>query len=76
MREMPACPNCSSDKVRRGGMAIWLVYLALIALAIPAVLIFELNATIVAGIMVTVVVIAHLVFNLRVCLDCGTQWKS
>lgn len=70
------CPNCDSDRIRRGGMAIWLTYVALIALAIPAVLIFELNAAIVAGIMIAVIVLAHIVFNLRVCLDCGTQWKG
>jgi predicted lysophospholipase L1 biosynthesis ABC-type transport system permease subunit len=70
-----ACPNCSSDRIRRGGMAIWLTYIALIIFAIVAVLIFKLNAAIVAGIMIAVVVIAHLVFNQRVCLDCGTQWS-
>jgi len=73
---MTACPNCQSEKIRRGGTAIWLTYVTLIVLAIPAVLIFELNAAIVAGVMITVIVIAHLVFNLRVCLDCGTQWKG
>ena len=41
---------------------------------IPAVLVFHLNAAIVAGIMIAVIVIAHLVFNQRVCLDCGHQW--
>ena len=30
----------------------------------------------VAGVMIAVIVIAHLVFNLRVCLDCGTQWRG
>lgn len=56
-------------------MAIWLVYVTLVAVAIPATLVFELNAAIVALIMIAVIVIAHLVFNLRVCLDCGHQWK-
>jgi hypothetical protein len=70
------CPNCDSEKIRRGGMTIWLIYVALIALAIPAVVVFKLNAAIVAGIMIMVIVLAHIVFNLRVCLDCGTQWKS
>ena len=73
---MPACPSCNSDSIRRGGMAIWLTYVALIALAIPAVLAFRLNAAIVAGVMIAVVVLAHLVFNQRVCLDCGHQWKA
>jgi hypothetical protein len=73
---MTACPNCQSEKIRRGGMAIWLIYVTLIVFAIPAVLIFELNAAIVAGVMIAVIVIAHIVFNLRVCLDCGTQWKG
>jgi hypothetical protein len=76
MPPMVTCPNCSSERVRRGGMAIWLVYVALIALAIPATLVFKLNAAIVAGIMIAVVVIAHLVFNLRVCVQCGTQWRG
>ena len=71
-----ACPNCNSEKIRRGGMAIWIVYIVLIALAVPATLIFHLNAAIVAGIMIAVAVIAHLVFELRVCLDCGHQWRG
>lgn len=70
------CPNCQSDKTRRGGMAIWTVYLVLVALVLPAVLIFELNAAIVAGAMIAVIVIAHLVINQRVCVDCGHQWKG
>lgn len=57
-------------------MAIWLTYVALIALAIPAVLAFRLNAAIVAGVMIAVVALAHLVFNQRVCVDCGHQWKA
>jgi uncharacterized membrane protein len=70
------CPNCNSDKTRRGGTTVWLVYVALIALALPAVLVFKLNAAIVGGVMVAVIVIAHLVLNQRVCLDCGHQWKG
>jgi hypothetical protein len=72
---MRSCPSCNSDKIRRGGMAIWLTYMALIAFAIVATLVFHLNAAIVGGIMIAVVVIAHLVFNQRVCLDCGHQWR-
>ena len=72
---MRTCPSCDSEKIRRGGMTIWLVYLALIAFAIVATLVFHLNAAIVAGIMITIVVIAHIVFNQRVCLDCGHQWR-
>jgi len=70
------CPNCQSDRTRRGGMAIWIVYLILVALAIPAVLAFELNAAIVAGVMITVIVLAHLLIGQRVCVDCGHQWKG
>lgn len=70
------CPNCQSDKTRRGGMAIWTIYLVLVALAVPAVLVFELNAAIVAGAMLAAIVIAHLVINQRVCVDCGHQWKG
>ena len=70
------CPNCGSEKTRRGGTSIWIVYLILIALAIPAVLVFELNAAIVAGIMIAAIVITHLVIGQRVCVDCGHQWKG
>ncbi len=73
---MVTCPDCGSEKVRRGGNTIWLVYVVLIALALPAVLIFKLNAAIVAGIMIAVIAIAHLLLNQRVCLDCGHQWKG
>jgi hypothetical protein len=73
---MRSCPSCDSEKIRRGGMTIWLVYVVLIALAIPAVLIFHLDAVIVAGIMIAVVVLAHLIFNQHVCLDCGHQWRG
>jgi hypothetical protein len=69
------CPNCGSDKTRRGGRTIWTVYLVLIVLALVAVLVFELNAALVAGVMVAVVVIAHLVIGQRVCVDCGHQWQ-
>jgi hypothetical protein len=71
-----ACPSCNSETIRRGGMTIWLIYVALIVIAIPATLIFQLNAAIVALIMIAIIVLAHLVFNQRVCLDCGHQWKG
>ncbi len=70
------CPNCNSDRTRRGGNKTWIVYLALIALALPAVLVFKLNAALVAGVMIAVIVVAHLVLNERVCVDCGHQWRS
>ncbi|HEX6084981.1 MAG TPA: hypothetical protein VF266_10685 [Thermoanaerobaculia bacterium] len=70
------CPNCQSDRTRRGGMAIWTVYLVLVALAVPAVLVFHLNAAIVAGVMLAAIVLAHLVIGQRVCVDCGHQWKG
>ena len=70
------CPNCQSERTRRGGARIWTVYLVLIALAIPAVLIFELNAALVAGVMIAVIVIAHLVIGQRVCVECGYQWRG
>jgi hypothetical protein len=69
------CPNCNSDRVRRGGTATWMIYLLLIAAAVPAVMLFELNAALVAGVMIVAVVLTHLVLNGRVCLDCGHQWK-
>jgi ribosomal protein L37AE/L43A len=73
---MKSCPNCQSERTRRGGTAIWMVYLVLIALALPAVLVFKLNAAIVAGVMIAAVVAAHLVIGQRVCVDCGSQWKG
>lgn len=56
-------------------MVIWMIDLAMIAAAIPLVLIWELNAAIVGGVMIAVIVLAHLVFNQRACLDCGAQWR-
>ena len=70
------CPNCGSDHTRRGGARIWGIYLLLIALGVPAVVIFQMNAGIVAAIMIVAVVLAHLVLNQRVCLDCGNEWKG
>jgi len=70
------CPNCGSDHTRRGGNAIWGVYLLLIAIGVPAVVVFHLHAGIVGGIMLAIILIAHLVFDTRVCLDCGHQWKG
>ncbi len=73
---MTTCPNCGSDKTRRGGPLLWIVYLVLIALAIPAVLVLELNAALVAAVMIAVIVVAHLIVGQRVCLDCGHHWRS
>jgi hypothetical protein len=72
---MSTCPNCRSDRTRRGGYAIWSVYLILVALAIPAVVHFRLNAALVGGVMLAVIVLSHLTLDERVCLDCGTQWR-
>jgi hypothetical protein len=71
-----SCPNCGSDRTKRGGPLLWIVYVVLIALAIPAVLVFELNAAIVAGIMIAIVVLANLVLGQRVCVDCGHHWRN
>jgi hypothetical protein len=70
------CPKCGSDRTRRGGGRIWTVYVAVIAAAIPAVLIAHLNAGIVGAIALAVIVLTHLVFAERVCLDCGAQWRD
>ena len=70
------CPHCGSDRTRRGGAAIWGVYVALIAIAIPAVLLLHLHAGWVAAVMIAVIVLAHLIINQRVCLDCGHQWRA
>ena len=71
-----SCPNCGSDRTKRGGPLLWIVYLVLIGLAVPAVMVFELNAAIVAGIMIAAVILANLVLNQRVCLDCGHHWRT
>lgn len=71
-----ACPDCGSERTRRGGSKVWGVYIVLLLLAVPAVLDFHLRADIVAGIMVAVGIIAHLLFGQRVCLDCGAQWRA
>lgn len=52
-----------------------MIDLALVAIAIPMVLVWELNAAMVAGVMIAIIVLAHLVLNQRVCLDCGAQWR-
>ena len=70
------CPNCGSERTRRGGNAIWLVYLGLLALALPAVLVFKLNAALVGGVMIAAIILAHLLLNQRVCVDCGHQWRG
>jgi hypothetical protein len=49
--------------------------MALIAAAVPAVLFAHLNAGIVAAILLAAIILAHLVFDERVCLDCGAQWR-
>ncbi len=71
-----SCPNCGSDRTRRGGHAIWAVYLVLIVAAVVAVLTFHLHAGFIAAIMLAVIVIVNLVLEQRVCLDCGHQWRS
>jgi hypothetical protein len=70
-----ACPQCGSDRVRRGGTRVWLVYVLLLVLGVPAVLVLHLHAGLVGGVMLAAVVIAHLVFHERVCLDCSHQWR-
>jgi hypothetical protein len=73
---MTTCPNCTSDRTRRGGSTIWSVYIALIAAALAAVLALRLNAAIVGGIVLAAIILAHLLVNQRVCVDCGHQWRA
>ena len=70
---MATCPNCGSDRIRRGGTKVWTVYLILIAGALVAVLGFRLNAAIIGAIVLVGAVLANLLFDQRVCLDCGHQ---
>jgi hypothetical protein len=69
------CPSCGSDRVRRGGTAVWGVYVFSVLLAVPAVLWLHLHAGLVAGVMLAVFVIAHLVLDAWWCADCGHQWR-
>lgn len=69
------CPNCGSDRTRRGGPQVWAVYLVIIAVAVPAVVVLKLNAALVAGVMIAIVILANLLLNQRVCLDCGEHWR-
>ena len=69
-----ACPNCDSARTRRGGTLIWGVYLVALMLSVPAVLLLHLHAGIVAGVLIAVIVAAHLILDTRVCLDCGQQF--
>jgi hypothetical protein len=55
---------------------LWTVYVALIALALPAVLLLKLHAGIVGGIMIAAVILANLVLREKVCLDCGRHWRT
>lgn len=71
-----ACPNCGSERTRRGGNVIWIVYVTLIAAAVFCVLTLHLHAGLIAAIMLAAVVIANLVFEERVCSDCGHQWRG
>ena len=73
---MKTCPECNSERVRRGGMTVWTIYLALVALALAAVLGLGLNAAIVGAILIAAIAVVHLVIDERSCLDCGNQWKS
>lgn len=70
------CPKCGSERTRRGGSAVWFVYLALIAAGILAVLALHLHAGLVAGVMLAVIVLANLLIDQRVCLECGHQWSG
>ncbi|HEY3057295.1 MAG TPA: hypothetical protein VGK31_15320 [Thermoanaerobaculia bacterium] len=70
-----SCPNCGSDRTRRGGTTIWTIYVALIVLALMAVLMFGFNAAIVGAVIIAASAIAHLTIGGRVCLDCGQQFK-
>jgi hypothetical protein len=70
------CPECGSDHSRRGGNRVWLVYMMLVAAAVPAVIVFHLSAVLVAGVLLAGVALAHLLLNDRVCLDCGRQWSN
>jgi hypothetical protein len=71
---MAVCPDCGSERTRRGGRVIWSVYVTLIALGVPAVLIFHLHAGLIAAIMIAAIILAHLVIDTKVCLDCGNEW--
>ena len=70
------CPDCGSNRTRRGGWLIWTVYVVLLAATVPAVLLFKLNAALAAGVLVAAFAVTHLLVNQRVCLACGAQWRA
>ena len=73
---MSICPNCGADETKRGGNAVWAFYLLVVAASMIAVLRFHLDGAIVGGIAIAAIVLAHLVIDQRVCLQCGHQWRS
>ena len=68
------CPRCGSDHIRRGGNRTWLIFVALIALAVAAVVVVHLEAGLVAAALVLLIVVTHLVLREWTCQDCGAQW--
>ena len=68
------CPRCESDHVRRGGNRTWLIFIALIALAVAAVVVVHLQAGLVAAGFVLLIFLTHLVLGEWTCQDCGAQW--
>jgi Flp pilus assembly protein TadB len=68
------CPRCDSDHIRRGGNRTWLIFIALIAMAVAAVVVVHLQALLVAAALVVLIVITHLVLGEWTCQDCGAQW--
>jgi Flp pilus assembly protein TadB len=68
------CPRCGSDHLRRGGNRTWLLFIALIALAVVAVVVVHLQAGLVAAALVVLIFLTHVVLREWTCQDCGAQW--
>ena len=60
--------------MRRGGNRTWLIFIALIALAVVAVVVVHLQGGLVAAALLLLILVTHLVLREWTCQDCGAQW--
>jgi hypothetical protein len=73
---MTPCPQCGSARTRRGGKTVWIAYLVIIAVTVPATLVWRLNAAVMAGVLILAALAVNLLIGERFCPECGHQWRS